>query len=101
MLREKHTSRIFENMVLRKIFGHMRDEVTGGWSRLHLSELYDLPAPIFTKYYSGYQINKNEMGAACGTRGLEERCILDFGGGYLRERDHLEDLCLDGRIILK
>ena len=42
MLREKHRSRIFGNMVLRKIFGPMRDDVTDGWRRLHLEELYDL-----------------------------------------------------------
>jgi hypothetical protein len=41
------------------------------------------------------------MGAACGTCGREERCIQAFGGGNLRERDHLEDLRLDRRIILK
>jgi len=33
--REKHTLRVFENRVLRKIFGPMRDEVTGDWRRLH------------------------------------------------------------------
>ena len=32
--------RVFENRVLRKIFGHKRDEVTGEWSRLHNEELY-------------------------------------------------------------
>jgi hypothetical protein len=33
-----------------------------------------------TKYYSGNQIEKNEMGGACGTYGGGERCIPDFGG---------------------
>jgi hypothetical protein len=41
------------------------------------------------------------MGGACGTHGGEERCIQSFGGGHLKERDHLEDLGVDGRIILK
>ena len=31
----------------------------------------------------------------------EERCILSFCSGNLTERDHLENLCLDDRIILK
>jgi hypothetical protein len=33
-----------------------------------------------TKYYSGNQIEKNEMGGACSTYGGKERCIQDFGG---------------------
>ena len=34
--------RVFENMVLRRIFGLRRDEVTGEWRRLHNEELNDL-----------------------------------------------------------
>jgi hypothetical protein len=34
--------RVFENMVLSRIFGPMQDEVTGEWSRLHNEELNDL-----------------------------------------------------------
>ena len=34
--------RVFENMVLRRIFGPKRDEVTGEWRRLHNEELNDL-----------------------------------------------------------
>jgi len=33
---------VFENMVLRRIFGPRRDEVTGEWRRLHNEELSDL-----------------------------------------------------------
>ena len=33
---------MFENMVLRRIFGPRRDEVTGEWRRLHNEELNDL-----------------------------------------------------------
>ena len=36
------TLRVFENMVLRRIFGPRRDEVTGEWRRLHNEELNDL-----------------------------------------------------------
>ena len=38
--------RVFENVVLRRIFGPRRDEITGGWRRLHneeLNELYSSP----------------------------------------------------------
>jgi hypothetical protein len=33
---------VFENKVLRRIFGPKRDEVTGGWRKLHNEELHDL-----------------------------------------------------------
>ena len=46
-LREERKLRVFENMVLRRIFGLRRDEVTGEWRRLHNEELNDLyPHPI-------------------------------------------------------
>ena len=41
-LREGRKLRVFENMVLRRIFGPERDEVTGDWRRLHNEELNDL-----------------------------------------------------------
>jgi len=66
-----------ENWVLRRIFGHKRDEVAGELRKLHNKELNDL---YHTKYYSGDQIEKNEMGGACSTYGGEERRIQGFGG---------------------
>jgi hypothetical protein len=39
-LREEHRSRVFENRVLRRIFGPKRYEVTGGWRKLHNEELH-------------------------------------------------------------
>jgi len=41
-LREERKLRMFENMVLRRIFGPRRDDVTGEWRRLHNEELNDL-----------------------------------------------------------
>jgi len=41
-LREEHRLRVFENRVLRRVFGPKRDEVTGEWRRLHNEELSDL-----------------------------------------------------------
>jgi hypothetical protein len=42
----KHTVdrrlRVFENWVLRRLFGLKRDEVTWGWRKLHNEELHDL-----------------------------------------------------------
>ena len=41
-LREEHRLRVFENRVLRTIFGPKRDGVTGEWRKLHNEELNDL-----------------------------------------------------------
>ncbi|KAJ4439263.1 hypothetical protein ANN_07383 [Periplaneta americana] len=41
-LREEHRLRVFENKVLRKIFGAKRDKVTGEWRKLHNTELHAL-----------------------------------------------------------
>ena len=40
--REDHRLRVFENRVLRRIFGPKRDEVTREWRKLHNEELNDL-----------------------------------------------------------
>jgi hypothetical protein len=39
---EEHRLKVFENRVLRRIFGPKRDEVTGGWRKLHDEELHGL-----------------------------------------------------------
>jgi len=41
-LREERKLRVFENMVLRRIFGTRRDKVVGEWTRLHNEKLNDL-----------------------------------------------------------
>jgi len=41
-LREERKLRVFENMVLRRIFGSRRDDVTGEWRRFHYEELNDV-----------------------------------------------------------
>jgi len=49
-LQEERKLRVFENRVLRKIFGPRRDEVTGEWRRLHNKELNDLySSPIIVR----------------------------------------------------
>jgi len=55
---------------------------------------------LLTKYYSGDQIKMNDLDGACGMYGRKERCIQGFSG-EMRERNQLEDLGIDGRIILK
>jgi hypothetical protein len=41
-LREEHRLRVFESRVLRRIFGPKREEVMGGWRRLHNEELHKI-----------------------------------------------------------
>jgi hypothetical protein len=41
-VREEHKLRVFENRVLRRIFGPKRDGVTVGWGKLHNEELHNL-----------------------------------------------------------
>ena len=57
---------------------------------------------LLTKYFSGYQIKKNEIGWACSTW-WEGRGDMHTGfrWGDLRGGDHLEDTGVDGSIILK
>jgi hypothetical protein len=40
-LREEHRLKVSENRVLKRIFGHRREEVAGGWKRLHNEELHN------------------------------------------------------------
>jgi hypothetical protein len=72
---------VFENRVLRRIFGPKRDEVTGEWRKLQNEELNDL-----TEYCSGDKIENNEMGGPCSTYWREEACVQGFGGENLREK---------------
>ena len=51
-LREEHRVRVFENRVLRRIFGLKRDRVTGEWRKLHneeLNSLYSSPNIVVIK----------------------------------------------------
>jgi hypothetical protein len=57
-VREERRLRVFENRVLRTVFGPKRDAVTGEWRKLHNEE-----------YFAGGKIEKNEMGGACSTYG--------------------------------
>jgi hypothetical protein len=53
-LREEHRLRVFENRVLRRVFGPKRDEVTGEWIKLHNGELriYNSSPDIITQIKS-------------------------------------------------
>jgi hypothetical protein len=45
-IREEHRLRVFENSVLRRIFGPKRVEVTGDWRKLHNENLHNLHSPL-------------------------------------------------------
>jgi hypothetical protein len=98
-LREEHRLRVFENGVLREIFGPRRDEVTGEWRRLHNEErcnLYCSPNII--------RVIKSRRMKLAGQVELmgESRGAYRVFVGDLRERHYLEDhLGVNWRIILK
>jgi hypothetical protein len=71
-LKDERRLRVFENRVLKRIFGPKRDEVTGEWRRLQNEDTNDL-------YSSPNIIRVNEMGGACSTYGGEENCIQSCG----------------------
>jgi hypothetical protein len=61
--------RVFENRVLQRIVGPKRDEVTGGWRKLHNEELHGLySSPSIIKVIKARRMT-DEMGRACGTHG--------------------------------
>ena len=88
---------MFENMVLRRIFGPWRDEVTGELRRLHNAELNDL----YSSPNIVWVIKSRRMRWAGHVTliGEERGCIWSWWGNR-RERDHWGDLGLDGWIIL-
>jgi len=65
---EERKLKVFDNIVLRRIFGPRRGEVTGEWRRLHNEVLNDLFV-LLTQYCAGDKIEKNEMGWAYGAYG--------------------------------
>ena len=71
-LREERRLRVFENRVLRRVFGPKRDEVTGECRKLH--------NVLLTEYCAGGKIEKNETGGACGGYGGGERGAQGSGG---------------------
>ena len=91
-LREERRLRVFENMVLRRIFGPRR-EVTGDWRRLHNEELNDL--------YSSPNIVRVIKSSIMRWAGHVRRggCIGSWWGNR-REGDHWGNLDVDGWIIL-
>jgi hypothetical protein len=66
-LREKPRLRVFECRVLRRIFGPKRDEVIGGWKKLHNEELHNLYCSPST--IRNVKSKEDDMGGTCRTSG--------------------------------
>ena len=88
---------MFENMVLRRIFGARSDEVTGGMEDLHNEELNDLySSPNIVRAIKSRRMSWAGHVAHMG----EERGCIGSWWGNRREGDHWGDLGVDGWIIL-
>jgi hypothetical protein len=85
---------VFENRVLRRIFGPKRDEGTGDWRKLHNEELLNI--------YSSPMIKSRRMRwarhvARMGRRGMH----IGYWSESQKERDHWEDQDIGGWTLLK
>jgi hypothetical protein len=81
---------VFENRVLRRIFGPKRNEVTGEWRKQHNKELHDLySSPSIIRIIKPRRMR-------WGSRGTR----IDYWWESHRERDHQEDQDVGGWIIL-
>jgi len=87
------------NRLLTRIFGPKRDEVTGEWRKL----CTDLDNDLYSTVLHIIRVIKSRRmrGGGHAARMGWEGVYTEFWWGNLRERDPLEDLSVDGRIIIK
>jgi hypothetical protein len=82
---------VFENRVLRRIFGPKRNEVTEEWRKLHNEELHNLySSPDIIRQVKSMRMRWAEHVARMG----EERKVYKVSV----ERDHLEDQGVGGKM---
>jgi hypothetical protein len=90
--------RVFENRVMKRIFGPRRVEVKGEWKKLHTEELNDLYcSPNIFWLIKSRRIRWARHVASMG----DIRVAYRIWVGILRERNHLGDTGIGGRIILR
>jgi hypothetical protein len=83
-LREEHRLRVFENRVLRRIFGLKREELMGGWRKLHDEELRDLySSPSIIRIIKLKRMRWAGHVARVGRRGT----LIDYWWESQRETD--------------
>jgi len=88
---------VFEKMLLRRIFGPRRDEVTGEWRRLHNEELNDLySSPNIVRVIKSRIMR---WAGHVASMGVERGCTGSCWENR-RQGDHWGDLGVDGWIIL-
>jgi hypothetical protein len=74
-IRKQRRVRVFENKVLRRIFGPKRAELLGGWRKLGSEKLHNMySSPNIMRI-----IKEDEMGRACSTYWRDEECMEGFG----------------------
>jgi hypothetical protein len=96
-LRKEQRLRVFENRVLRMIFGPKRKE-DGSWRKLHNDELHSLySSPNIFRVIESRRMRWAGHVARMG----EGRCLQSFGWGGPKVGDHWEDLGAGGRITLR
>jgi hypothetical protein len=94
-LREEHRLRVFENMVLRRIFGPKRNEITEQWRKLHNGELHVLYSPPDVIR----QIKSRIMRRAGHVASMGEgRKVYRVLVGKPEGKNHLKDQGVDGRM---
>jgi hypothetical protein len=81
-LREEHRLRVFENRVLRRLFGPKRDEVTGEWRKLHNEELHNL----YSSPDTIRQVKSRRMRWAGHVARMEVESVQGFGGKTGRKK---------------
>jgi hypothetical protein len=89
---------VFQNSVLRRIFGQKRDEVTGGWRKLHNEELHNLySSPSIIRIIRSRRMRWAWHVARIGRRGMH----IGYCWESQKEIDHWEDQDVVGWKILK
>jgi hypothetical protein len=97
-LRKERRLRVFENRVLRRIFGPKRDKVTEDWKKLLIEELNDLYSlPNIVRVIKSRRMRRAGHVARMGRREVCTGCWW----GNVRKRGHWGDPDVDGRIILR
>jgi hypothetical protein len=99
-LREECRRRVFENRVLRRVFGPKRDEGTGDWRQLHNEELNNMhssPSIVLVVKSRRMRWAGQDMWRVWGRKEGCTGCWWE----NLRERGRWGDPDVDGRIILR